>query len=122
MSAELLARFERGDIEAGGFSHRMHVEVAAELLAQAEFLDAAQRYQRGIEGLANRAGVADKANLTITLAFLSLIAERRRDHPGTSAQLADDPLLARRDALERWYSRERLASPLARRQFLMPDR
>lgn len=119
----LLDAFEAGDIAPEDFSHRMHVEAAIALLDRAEFLDAAQRYQRAITRLATRAGAPHKANVTITLAFLALIAERMRT-PHTSI---DDLIDRNADlldpkVLQRWYSRERLTDAGARTALLMPDR
>lgn len=118
MTGALLAAFEAGTLDPAAFDHRAHVEVAAALLKETDFLDAARRCHWGLGRLAARAGVPGKANLTITLAFLSLIQERRGAHvaPETHDEVFDRALLAR------WYSRDRLADPAARTGFLMPDR
>lgn len=110
-----LEAFEAGAIDPEAFTHRAHVEVAAAMLREADFLDAACRYQAGIVRIAESVGAPTKPNLTITLAFLSLIAERMRDG-------ALDASLLNSRVLGEWYSRERLAHPLARTVFLMPDR
>lgn len=112
-----LEAFEAGALDPGEFTHRAHVEVAAAMLRKTDFLDAARRYQAGIVRVAESAGAPSKPNLTITLAFLSLIAERMRQSDGDAHA---DPLDSR--ILREWYSRERLAHPLARTVFLMPDR
>ena len=74
---DLLERFERREIEASSFAHYDHVHVAYEMLAKYEFMDACARYARTIKAMAESVGVPQKFNATITLAFLSLIAERR---------------------------------------------
>jgi hypothetical protein len=60
---------------------------------------------------------------TITIAFLSLIAERIES--GGAADFADfaqaNPDLLEKSVLSRWYRAERLASTAARRTFLLPD-
>jgi hypothetical protein len=119
---KLLAEFEAGTLDPARFTHRAHVETAAALLARTDFLDAAQRYQRAIEHLARDA--PGKANLTITLAFLSLIAERMARHPDLTpdALLERCPELLEPKLIANWYSRERLGQPEARRRFFMPDR
>lgn len=117
----LLEAFESGEIDPAAFRHRAHVEVAAAMLSRTDFLSAAQRYQRGVERLAERVGAPDKTNLTITLAFLAIIAERLERAP------ADDLLDASPDLMDSailhsWYTPARLALPAARIRFLMPDR
>lgn len=117
----LLEAFESGEIDPAAFRHRAHVEVAAAMLSRTDFLSAAQRYQRGVERLAERVGAPDKTNVTITLAFLAIIAERLERAP------ADDLLDASPDLMDSailhsWYTPARLALPAARIRFLMPDR
>lgn len=111
-----LAEFEAGRVDPDAFTHRAHVEVAAAMLKETDFLDAARRYQAGIIRLAEQAGASAKPNLTITLAFLSLIAERQRLSDAADVRLLNPRVLGS------WYSPERLAQPLARTVFLMPDR
>ncbi|MEM7225782.1 MAG: hypothetical protein AAF495_22580 [Pseudomonadota bacterium] len=105
-----------------GFSHRDHIAVATELLAAHDFLEAAQRYSAGIRAIAAEAGQPEKFNTTITLAFLSLIAEHMASGPYEDAEdfIDRNPELLARGLLEAWYPAERLASPLARELFLMP--
>ena len=65
-----------------------------------------------------------KYNATITITFLSLIAERRSqsDSSDLGSFLASNPDLLEKDVLKGWYSEERLNSPLAREQFLLPNK
>ena len=123
-SAEQLAQaFEAGDIRPGGFNHAAHVIVAYQLLTRYEFLEAVSRYTRGIRELASRAGAPEKFNITITLAFLSLIAERMADAPSSDAEafVRDNSDLMTIDVLRGRYSNTRLNKSLARSVFLMPD-
>lgn len=110
-------------LDPARFGHADHVRVAWDLLGRHEFLAAADLYVRGIAAIAGRAGVPQKVNLTITLAFLSLIAERMAACPGQDfdAFAADHPDLMRKDLLAGWYSDDRLRSDTARRLFLLPD-
>ncbi|NWG55018.1 MAG: hypothetical protein HXY28_15000 [Hydrogenophilaceae bacterium] len=119
MSAFVRA-FETGALDPRSFTHRAHVETAHALLRAAPFLDAAQRYMHGIAQLAARAGAPEKANLTITLAFLSAIAERMGDNEDAGALFLRHPELLEKDFLMRWYTRERLAEPRARTMLLLP--
>jgi hypothetical protein len=121
---ELLQRFEAGEIDPATFDHRAHIVTAFGLLQQAPYLEAVARYVKGIKQLTIAAGVPHKFNLTITIAFLSLIAERLEDAPSESAEdfLARNPDLLARDLLARWYEPQRLSSEIAKRIFLMPQR
>ena len=118
----LTDQFEAHELEGGCFSHADHVGVAYEMLARYEFLDAAVRYAKGIDVLATRAGAADKFNLTITLAFLSLIAERRQTvvHDNYEDFLAKNPDLLDSSVIRQWYPGDRAGGALARRIFLLP--
>lgn len=119
----LLAAFEAQTIEPSSFGHRDHVVVAYDLLRRNDFVEAAAKYASCIRGMAEKAGAPEKFNATITLAFMSLIAERMDD--GNYADFASfekaNADLASKDVLARWYSKDRLTSPRARRQFLLPD-
>ncbi|CAM2009201.1 hypothetical protein [Acanthopleuribacter pedis] len=114
--------FEAGRIAAETFTHVDHLGVAWDMLGRYDFLTAAAHYATGIQQLATRAGVPEKANLTITLAFLSLIAERRITSPAKSFEtfLSANPDLCDRNPLRHWYTPERLNTPLARTVFLLP--
>jgi hypothetical protein len=120
---DLLQRFESGEIDPATFDHRAHIVTAFGLLQQAPYLDAVVRYVKGIKQLAVAAGVPHKFNLTITIAFLSLIAERLEDTPSASAEdfLERNPDLLAPDFLFRWYEPQRLSSAAAKRLFLMPQ-
>ena len=117
-----LARFLEGGVDAGNFPHREHVRMAYALLRRHEFTDAAWRYAKALRGITARAGRPEAFNLTVTIAFLALIAERLAAGPAADFAAfahAHADLFAK-DVLARWYRPEQLASPLARRVFLMP--
>lgn len=122
-SERLLTRFERFLIAPADFGHAEHVRVALEMLDAYDFIDACLRYARTIRAMAERAGVPEKFNTTITYAFMSLIAERRALAPDADFEtfIAINDDLMDRDILLRWYSPERLRSTAAHRQFLLPD-
>ena len=122
--AELAAHFEAGRLDAKGFSHVDHIGVACQMLQQYEFLDAAWRYGNALRGLAARAGVPEKFNTTITLAFLGILSERMAETPHETFGefLAKNPDLSSRALMATWYSDARLGSESARHRFLLPDR
>ena len=118
-----LRTFLHGETNAKTFRHRDHVEMAFEILSHhPNFVTAAGAYASSLRRIATRAGHANAYHETITLAFLSLIAERL-----ANASFAGFPDFAERNvdlldkrALTRWYSAERLGSPVARATFVLP--
>jgi len=71
-----LAAFLRGEIESGAFPHREHVRMGFELLRRHDFSETAHHYSRALRTMAARAGRPEAFHQTVTIAFLSLIAER----------------------------------------------
>ncbi len=122
-SAELARAFEAGELAPEAFKHADHIAVAYEMLSAYEFLDACSRYASSIKALAARAGAPEKYNATITLAFLSLIAERITLGRHTSFEefISQNGDLTSRDVLMQWYSPKRLTCDTARTVFLLPD-
>jgi hypothetical protein len=120
---ELLQQFERGEVDPQRFDHRAHVAVAVALLRRVPYLEAVDRYVAGIQRLADAAGVPHKFNMTITVAFMSIIAERLERSPDVSEaeflELNADLLAP--NFLAQWYDPARLSSAAARRMFLMPE-
>jgi hypothetical protein len=120
---EFLHSFEQYDIDASAFGHIDHIGVAYEMLLQYDFLTASINYSDCIKTIATRAGAGRKFNTTITIAFLSLIAERMEgSEQGTfEVFIENNQDLLSRNVLAKWYSPERLQSDAARTVFLMPD-
>jgi hypothetical protein len=116
--------FERGEVDPAAFTHREHVRMGYELLCRHDFPEALRRYSHGLRILVDRAKAQDKFNLTITVAFLSLIAERMRaGETGDFARFAGDhPELFDRGLLLRFYTTARLNGAQAKGTFLLPDR
>lgn len=120
---EITAAFEAHAIDASRFHHAEHVIVAYDLLAKYDFIDAAAIYAKGIRALALKVGAPKKFNLTITYAFMSLIAERMAGgtHEDFDDFLSENSDLMSPDVLGRWYTHDRLHSDIARRLFLLPE-
>ena len=114
---------EAGTLDPEGFTHGDHVGVAYEILLTRNFMDGAMHYARCIQALAAKAGAPEKYNTTITLAFLSLIAERMNQKSYASAEdfLNHNRDLLQSSVLKQWYSPARLDSDLARSTFLLPE-
>lgn len=119
-----LERFERLEVDPATFCHIDHLEAAYAMLSKYDFVDACTRYAATIKSMAESVGALEKFNATITIAFMSVVAERkyRAGNTGWDAFIASNPDLLDRNLLGAWYSRERLSSDVARVQFLLPDR
>ena len=122
-SAPITKAFEAHEIDNSAFHHAEHVRVAFDLLRKYDFIDAASVYAKRIQTLAARAGAPKKFNLTVTYAFMSLIAERLAASQSSEYDsfVASNPDLMKKDVLKNWYSTERIDADLARSIFLMPD-
>ena len=75
--AGLFQQMEAGTLHTCDFSHQAHIGVAYQALEAYPFFDALAVFAKGIQAAAAASGAADKFHATITLAFMSLIAERR---------------------------------------------
>ena len=120
---EELERFMRGDFEAARFPHREHVRMAFVMLQHYDFPESVLHYSRALRTMAARAGKPQAFHQTVTIAFLSLIAERLEggEWHDFAAFTRDNPDLLDKGAVARWYRPERLASARARRTFLLPE-
>ena len=123
-SRAVLERFEGGEIDPASFAHGDHVQVAYEMLGRYDFVDACARCAATIKSMAESVGAPQKFNATITIAFMSLIAERMSQEEWGSFDsfLASNRDLLDKEVLGAWYSPDRLDSELARGQFLLPDK
>ncbi len=120
--SELAQKFEIHEIDPSSFRHIDHIGVAYEMFHKYGFQSTSIKYAEAIESIAIKAGAPDKFNLTITLAFLSLIAERihTTDHSSFDEFISRNEDLMSKGILGKLYSKERLQSDLARKMFLLP--
>jgi hypothetical protein len=121
----LVRAFEDGSLPAEAFHREQHVRVAWTMLKADPSVRAFERYVTGIRRFATRQGVPHKYHETITWAYLLLVRERLARGGGDGEwdefRDANADLLAK-GGLRRWYREETLASELARRVFVFPDR
>jgi len=119
----LLKAFLGGKIDGRDFRHADHVRVAFEILCRYTFPDALAAYSAALKDIAKRAGNPGAYHETITVAFLSLVAEHHAigGYANFEAFIADNPQLLSKSILERWYKKERLLSDVARKTFVMPE-
>jgi hypothetical protein len=118
-----LERFVRGEMVAASFPHREHVRMAFEMLRRHDFAETVLHYSRALRAMAQQAGKPQAFHQTVTIAFLSLIAERLEggQWDDFAAFSRDNPDLLDKGTVARWYRPERLASERARRTFLLPE-
>lgn len=117
----ILEEMAAGILPCTGFGHRVHLGTAHAALRRWEFFEAAHRYSAAIRAAAAAAGVPEKFNATVTLGFLSIIAERMGDED-TESFLAANPDLGRDALLAAGYDAERLGSEKAKTVGLLPRR
>jgi hypothetical protein len=121
----LLDQFVDTTLPAAEFHHEQHVHVAWLFVRRYGMPAALTEFTLAIKRFADAKGAAGLYHETITWAFLLLIADRQARHPVESweafAAANPDMLSWKPSVLERYYSKELLASDLARHTFLMPD-
>jgi hypothetical protein len=118
-----LQRFVRGELEATQFPHREHVRMGFEMLRRHDFAETVFHFSSTLRAMAVRAGKPQAFHQTVTIAFLSLIAERidSGDYADFDSFARANADLLDKSALSRWYPSERLATDAARRTFLLPE-
>ena len=120
-----VAAFEAGHLAPSTFDHRAHVRVACALLRERPFLDACIAMRDGLQRLATAAGKPDLYHETITVALMSALLDRLAGlAPASDVEslITGHPALLDRSMLAAHYSPALLASPAARRRFVLPDR
>jgi hypothetical protein len=122
---ELFDRFVDTSLPADQFHHQQHVQVAWMFVRDYGMPAALSEFTAAIKRFAVAKGAHGLYHETITWAFLLLIADRMARTPAADwhefAAANPDLLTWKPSILNRYYSRELLASDLARRTFLMPD-
>ena len=120
---ELIAGFEAASLPS--FPHADHVRLTILYLTRHGREETQKKLFEGLRRFAAAKGVPEKFHVTMTIAWLDLVADARRRHPEAddpSALMAACPELLDREALLRFYSPERLSSDEARQRWLPPDR
>ena len=124
---EFIAKFEDGSLAGAPFHHADHVKMTFLYLRRFPALEALQRFSSALAKFAAAQGKPDLYNETITWAFLLLIRDRmaRAADDQTWEQFAagnGDLLNWKENILKRYYREETMASDLAKRTFLFPDK
>ena len=118
--------FETGTIDPDLFDHEAHVYVGWSYLQRYQLKEATDRFSAALRRLTKKFGIESKYHETITCFFVILIAERQSitdSNDWQSFKRRNTDLLATRPSIiSRYYSKVRLATSLARTQFVLPDR
>jgi len=121
-----IATFEAAAIDAETFDHEAHVYVAWLYLERWPLGEAIRRFCTALRRLTAKVGAEGKYHETISWFFMVQVDQRR------AAMQQPTWFVFRRDnadlidgagaLLSRYYSKELLASDLARQHFLLPDK
>jgi hypothetical protein len=120
-----LERFVRGEVDSASFPHREHIRMGFEMLRRHDFAETVLHFSSTLRTMAARAGKPQAFHQTITIAYLSLIAERMSaadyaDYADFDTFAGSNADLLDKSALARLYSPERLGADAARRTFILP--
>jgi hypothetical protein len=123
---ELFDAFTSTVLPADQFHHEQHVRVAWMFVCRRGMPAALGEFSEAIKRFAAAKGAHGLYHETITWAFLLIISERQARQPADTwpafAAANPDLLAWKPSVLDRYYSKATLASELARRAFVMPDR
>jgi hypothetical protein len=121
-----VARFRDGTLDTGQFHHRDHVRMAWLYVREHGLESAVTAFTADLRAFAVAKGAPRLYHATITVAYLTLVAERLRVTPDGDwdrfAAAHADLLRWKPSVIDDYYSADRLWSELARAQFLLPDR
>lgn len=120
---DFLAALESCTLPPERFDHRGHLRAGFLYLRRHDFPGACVAMKRAVQGFARSLGRAGLYHETLTIAYLSLIAERLGDEPAElefGRFLERYPELSSRAYFERYYPRGTLDTPEARATFVLP--
>lgn len=119
-----LKRFAQLELGPEHFDHIGHLYMAWLHLKHYDLEEASERVCSGIRGLADKFGVPEKFNHTLSEALMRIMAARLEKEMTLDAFLHANPDLANdcKGLLARYYSDECLLSEKARVGWVKPDR
>jgi N-formylglutamate deformylase len=122
--ADFLAAFESVTLPPHSFDHRGHLRVACLYLADKPFLEACIAMRDGLRRFAASIGKAGLYHETVTIAFMSIVADRMAAEPGVPWEelLRRHPDLCDRGLLARYVEPGVLASEGARARLVLGAR
>lgn len=124
--AEFLAALEDRSLPESEFTHRNHLRAGWLYLDRHPLSEASMHCALAIQKYAAAMGAPGKFHLTLTLAFMHIIAGLREQHPAPDWEsflsACPDLLNDGKALIARYYSDAVLGSEQARRTFVPPDR
>lgn len=116
--------FEAAQISPDDFNHEGHVYIAWLYVQSYPLSEAISRFDGALRRLVRKLGAEQKYHATITWFFMFLIAERSNESHNWQRFCAENTDIVRdaKQLLAGYYSDALLFSPIARRQFVMPDK
>lgn len=125
-ASTFVARFRDGTLGTDHFHHRDHVRMAWLYVREHGLEAAVTRFTADLRAFALAKGAPGLYHATITVAYLTLVAERLCVTPDaewdTFAAAHADLLRWKPSVIDAYYSAGRLWSDQARAQFVLPDR
>lgn len=120
---QFLAAFEAGKIANQDFHHRDHLRLAWIQIRRLGLERAAQAVAVAIRKFAAHHGHADRYHETMTLFWVRVVGMGVNRHPALAFHdlLAAEPHLLDKNLPFRHWSRERMASDDAKREWVEPD-
>lgn len=118
-----LAALEACTLPPAQFDHRGHLRAGFLYLRRHDFPGACVSMKRAVQGFARAHGKPGLYHETLTIAYLSLVAERLADEPADlpfERFVERYPELSSRAYFERYYPRGTLDTPEARATFVLP--
>ena len=124
---QFMTRFENCTLAAESFDHTAHVRMAYLYLCRYSMLEALERFSSALARFAAAKGKPGRYHETVTWAFLFLIRERLScaGKAQTWEEFAEnnpDLMSWEKNILKKYYRDDTLASDLAKKIFLLPDR
>jgi hypothetical protein len=120
---EFLAAFDAGHLANQSFHHRDHLRLAWIQIRRLGFARASDAVAEGIRQFAAYHGHADRYHETMTRFWLCAVGLGIKRHPTLPFEdlLAAEPHLLDKTLPYRHWSREKIGSDEARRQWVEPD-
>ena len=121
---ELVSRLESLTLAGADFRHRQHLEVAFWYLHSQGYEHGSEAIIRAIAVFTQHLGQTEKFHQTITLCWIRLVAAGMAEVGGcdtAEALIEHHPSLLDKELPLRFYSRARLFSDEARKQWIEPD-
>ncbi len=120
---QFITALEAAQIPISGFKHRDHLRAAWCYVTRDGLAGAIRSMERTVRRLSAHHGHEDKYHVTLTIAWLKLVAYHIECHrlPSFDRFIAINGELIETDLPLRFYSRERIFSELAKSTWIEPD-